>query len=75
VTNSVARFFELKIRVTIGFVAPDVLFCSKYFFAGRMSDIARDAVFVPTGELPMENPVTVEGYDFDEGVDYDKLFR
>ena len=41
-----------------------------------MSDqTGRDAVFVPTGELPMSNPVTVEGYDFDEGVDYDKLFR
>lgn len=37
-------------------------------------DKARDAVFVPTGELPMENPQTVMGYDFDEGVDYDKLF-
>ena len=35
----------------------------------------KDAVFVPTGELPMENPETVIGYDFDEGVDYDKLFE
>ena len=38
-------------------------------------DIARDAVFVPTGELPMDDPVTVAGYDFNEGTDYDKLFE
>jgi len=38
-------------------------------------DIARDAVFVPTGELPMDDPVEVKGYDFDQGNDYDKLFR
>ena len=38
-------------------------------------DIARDAVFVPTGELPMNDPIEVKGYDFDQGTDYDKMFR
>ena len=40
----------------------------------RMSDIAKDAVFVPTGEFPEPNPDKVEGYDFENGCDYDKLF-
>ena len=40
-----------------------------------MSDLAKDAVFVPSGKLPMENPIEVKGYDFDNGVDYDKLFE
>ena len=37
-------------------------------------DIAKDAVFVPTGEFPEPNPDQVEGYDFENGCDYDKLF-
>ena len=43
-------------------------------FRARMSDIAKDAVFVATGEFPEPNPDKVEGYDFENGCDYDKLF-
>ena len=38
-------------------------------------DIAKDAVFVPTGEFPEPNPEQVRGFDFENGCDYDKLFE
>ena len=47
---------------------------NEFKFRIRMSDIAKDAVFVATGEFPEPNPDKVEGYDFENGCDYDKLF-
>ncbi|KAA0185982.1 hypothetical protein HAZT_HAZT008883 [Hyalella azteca] len=35
-------------------------------------DIARDAVFMPSTTLPAETPI-VQGYDFNQGIDYHKL--
>ena len=46
----------------------------EFKFRIRMSDIAKDAVFVATGEFPEPNPDKVEGYDFENGCEYDKLF-
>lgn len=42
--------------------------------SGAAPNIAQEAVLVASGELPVE-PVEVKGYDFNDGVDYGRIFK